>query len=941
MSKPDRVYSNRLSFVPPLATGNAVQIQVPNELEIHANNTQFVGGVDLGPRAKFVELDDYSGNRLMFTDPDVAQRIEYDPAITVDFNACTVLGLSGVGGGSVDAQAVASNNSNPSSGSAYGTVDAELDDLQTRVSANTTRTTGLTASKILVSSASGVLGTGSFDATDIVRKSVSTGQTLSGPLTVGGEVNIPSGSAYKINSVPLSSSNLTDSATLSKLADNEVHTGNKSFSGQVTLASSNDVIMNKSATIQQYDISGGSIVGSSNVEYTTQQGCIKKADAVVLTNSKYTANASDQTLKTNAHGFLRVSNGTTGEVVNTGEVVMADSAITQTINGSKTFSSSTTIGSSSQNVFLSSGGYLQLTHPSGTTSSIRFNKAGSTHTLTMNDVGSNDDNLSFDANFNLTSGNKYKINGAQLQSSDLSDGANLQKENSDAMKLTDAFYTANAVDASGKNGGHGFLQTIEESSGKIGNTAEVVRADGGITQTIDGSKTFSSTMTVGDVSANNYSLVSAIGIMALRNASGSAGIHLGPSGAVQVLENSGSDGIDVNGHVNIPTGSTYQINGAQITTNALSDSNVIVKNDQSNTFSSAQTLNGSAIFGITGANASQATFGESGATQFSLGKTTATSNSLDLHTDNTSADISVSFGTGAGLTIPMRITDDTVEVSSGTDTETSLRYKSSTYAGSANATPANEVCTRSDVNAFLTSANTTNSVKLNIVEAGAGTGFDSSSTSLTINHLNPVIIRSTRHIMDGSGGWISHPASTANTFQVQCLCQCENGLTVSNSATNFLARGSVAGGDAINDVQVVINQLLSRSPASWAPTFTNIGNPGSGSTVELATGIENSIQATIIRTQYGVDGSGNPIYRVQCRGRVKKSVGAFTTSHLLFTLPSGYTPAQETNALAMAHVGVKQARLDIQTSGTVTLSIDGTDSGVSFCNLGQLDFWTS
>jgi hypothetical protein len=939
MSKPDRVYSNRLSFVPPLATGNAVQIQVPNELEIHANNTQFVGGVDLGPRAKFVEFDDYSGNRLMFTDPAVARRIEYDPAITVDFNSCTVLGLSGVSGGSVDAQAVASNNSNPSSGSAYGTVDAELDDLQTRVSANTTRTTGLTASKILVSSASGVLGTGSFDATDIVRKSVSTGQTLSGPLTVGGNLNISDGSAYQVNGVALSSSNLTDSATLSKLDANETHSGNKTFTGQVSITNANDVIMNKAATIQQFDVAGGAFVGDSNVEYTTQQGCIKKTDEVVLTDSKYTTNASDQTGKTNAHGFLRVSNGTTGEVVNTGEVVMADSAITQTINGNKTFSSSVTVGSSGTNAFISSGGYVMLTTPSGVNGEIKFNKAGSVHTMTMSDLGNELDNLTFDANFNLTSGNHFKIDQHQIQVSDLYDGAQVQKENSNAMKLTDAVYTANAVDASGKSGGHGFLQAIEETTGLIANTAEVVRADGAVTQSIDGSKTFVNSVTVGDLSASNYSIVSAAGIISLRNASEGAGFHLGASGAVRVLENSSSNGINVNGNISIPTGSNYQINDQQISSINLSDNGVLVKNDQSNTFSAGQTFNNNAIFGFTDANASQATFGESGSTQFTLGKTTATSNSLDLHTNNTSADISVTFGTGEGLTIPMRITDDTVEISSSTDTETSLRYKTSSYAGSADTSIPNEVVTRADVNAFLTSAATSNSVKLLIVEGGGGTGFDGSSTSLTINHLNPVIIRETRHIPDGSGSWVVHPAYTDNTFQVQCLCQCEKGLTVSNAAVNYLARGSVAGGEAINDVQVVINQLLARSPQSWVPDFLNVGINGSGATVEMTAGLAISLQPTLIRTRYGTDGSGNAVYKIEARGRIQKSSGNFTTATILFQAPVGWRASIEHNFVTQAHTGAVQARIDVATNGNVTLITDGSDTA-SFVNLSTLSYFT-
>ena len=933
MSKPDRVYSNRLSFVPPLATGNAVQIQVPNELEIHANNTQFVGGVDLGPRAKFVELDDYSGNRLMFTDPDVAKRIEYDSAITVDFNACTVLGLSGVGGGSVDAQAVASNNSNPSSGSAYGTVDAELDDLQTRVSANTSRTTGLTASKILVSSASGVLGTGSFDATDIVRKSVSTGQTLSGPLTVGGEVNIPDGEAYKINSVPLSSSNLTDSATLSKLSANETISGNRNHTGELAVVGTDDVILNKAITIQQYDLLGGAVVGGSNVEYTTQQGCIKKTDPVVLTNSKFTDNAVGASGKTTANGFLRVGSNSTGELINTDEVVMADGSLTQTISGNKTFTSSTTFGSGTSNVFLSAGGYAQITTASGVNGQIKFNKAGSVHTLTMNDVGSADDNLSFDANFNLTAGNKFKIDGANLQSSNLSDGALIQKENTADMKLTDSTYTGFAVDATDMNGGCGFLQVIEETSGLIRNSAKVVRADGGVVQSIDGAKTFTAPLTV-QSNSSNFTQIGTSGVISLGNSANNCGLHFGSTPTTLVED---VDSLRCSGSFNLDFGKNYLINDAQISSDNLSNNNVLAKTNASNTFTSGQTLNGGAVFGVTGANASQATFGESGATQFSLGKTTATSSSLDLHTDTTTADISVSFGTGAGLTIPMRITDDTVQVSS-TDTETSLRYKSSSYAGSSNQSPANEVCTRSDVNAFLTSDATTSSVKLNILEAHSGTGIDGSSTSLTLTHLNPVVIRSTRHIPDGSGSWTAHPASTANTFQVQCLTQCELGLTVSNAAHNYLARGGVTNGESIADAQVAINQLLTRSPQSWAPSFIDIGVNGSGATVELTAGLAISIKPTIIRTRYGSDSSNNPIYKIEMRGRIQKSGGNFTTATTLFTAPSGYTSSQECNFIAQAHTGAVHARLDVATNGNVTLITDGSDT-VGFVNLSTVSYW--
>jgi len=287
----------------------------------------------------------------------------------------------------------------------------------------------------------------------------------------------------------------------------------------------------------------------------------------------------------------------------------------------------------------------------------------------------------------------------------------------------------------------------------------------------------------------------------------------------------------------------------------------------------------------------------------------------------------------------MRIAVDTEEVISSSDTEASLRYKTSSYAGSADATPANEVCTRADVNAFLSSTGTQNSVKLNILEFGGGTGFDGSSTSLTINHLNPVRIRSTKHIPDGSGGYQAHPAGTLNTFDVDCLCECNNGLTVSGSAQNFLARGGVTNGDAINDVQVVINQLLTRSPTSWLPDFLNVGVNGSGATVEMSAGLAISIQPTIIRTRYGTDGSGNAVYKIECRGRIQNSSGNFSSSTILFNAPSGYRASQEHNFICQGHTGVAQARIDVATNGNITLITNGSD-GLAFVNLSTISYWT-
>jgi len=226
------------------------------------------------------------------------------------------------------------------------------------------------------------------------------------------------------------------------------------------------------------------------------------------------------------------------------------------------------------------------------------------------------------------------------------------------------------------------------------------------------------------------------------------------------------------------------------------------------------------------------------------------------------------------------------------------------------------------------------------LEAGGGTGFDGSSTSLTINHLNPVVIKATKHIPNGSGGYQAHPAGTLNTFDVDCLCECNNGLTVSGAAQNFLARGGVTNGDAIADVQVAINQLLTRSPTSWSPDFLDVGINGSGATVEMSAGLASSIQPTLIRTRYGTDGSGNAIYKIEARGRIQNSGGNFSTSTTLFNAPSGYRPSQEHNFIAQGHTGVAQARIDVATNGNFTLITAGSDT-LAFVNLSTISYWTT
>jgi len=95
MSLNQKLFTDRLDFVPTSDTDGVVSINAPQELEIRAANTQFIGKVNLGTAARFIELDDYDGNTIMKVDPATPQVLDFDGDITIDFNSCTVQNLAG------------------------------------------------------------------------------------------------------------------------------------------------------------------------------------------------------------------------------------------------------------------------------------------------------------------------------------------------------------------------------------------------------------------------------------------------------------------------------------------------------------------------------------------------------------------------------------------------------------------------------------------------------------------------------------------------------------------------------------------------------------------------------------------------------------------------------------------------------------------------------
>ena len=99
------------------------------------------------------------------------------------------------------------------------------------------------------------------------------------------------------------------------------------------------------------------------------------------------------------------------------------------------------------------------------------------------------------------------------------------------------------------------------------------------------------------------------------------------------------------------------------------------------------------------------------------------------------------------------------------------------------------------------------------------------------------------------------------------------------------------------------------------------------------------MQVSIIRTRYGTDGSGNPIYKVELRGRVHRALN-FNSDVNFFTLGVGYRPSQEYNFIWQGHLNEAQIRVDVSAGGTVKVAAGGSTANSQFVNLSTVSFWT-
>lgn len=194
-------------------------------------------------------------------------------------------------------------------------------------------------------------------------------------------------------------------------------------------------------------------------------------------------------------------------------------------------------------------------------------------------------------------------------------------------------------------------------------------------------------------------------------------------------------------------------------------------------------------------------------------------------------------------------------------------------------------------------------------------------------------------------GTVINIGTGTNVTTITCMNDSNDALDINggvvtlDATATLLKTGSLSG----SDIFTTTTSILDRSATSFTPTLFNLvtGTP-TGNEIQLAGSITNSVQASIQAVRYGTNGT-TPVYRVSARGRLTgfqvANIGAGSGSINLFTLPAGYRPTIEQNIVCQGHPDEKQVRIDISTSGLVSIAEGASSDTASFCNLGTIDIW--
>lgn len=439
---------------------------------------------------------------------------------------------------------------------------------------------------------------------------------------------------------------------------------------------------------------------------------------------------------------------------------------------------------------------------------------------------------------NLGAGTNYQIGGVQIDSEDLSDGADL-------LKLVGGNLTENTavINAASFNSVNGILDFKTTSGGRVES---------------DSSNNIRIT-TNANTEQINFRLGSGNDTLFLRNNSGIPELMIASDfvgGTAYKINNTTADLTNLINNTawsftqNLAgSGDISWINNVNLGTNSLANSNVIIGNS-----GTLDTLTVHALTGMTG------------------NLTTTSLNTIIGQSTSDSSTVSIGGGTG----------NTTMAI--GSSAGDSLTISGTTIVN--------------DTFSALSNSNLTGTT-INI-----GTGTNTSTITFCNDSTDLVNIN--------------------------------EGKLVLNASAELRKTGSTSG---TTDLFTAVDTCLDRSAVSWVPVVQNLvsGTP-TGIEIQLATGITNSVQSSLISNRLGTNGT-TAVFKVTLRGRLQFTGIGSTGSTTLFTLPSGFRPTIEQNFICQQHVGVGSVRVDVLTTGLVSIDHGASTTGASYCNLGTISFY--
>lgn len=568
----------------------------------------------------------------------------------------------------------------------------------------------------------------------------------------------------------------------------------------------------------------------------------------------------------------------------------------------------------------------------------------------------------------------------------------VDNNNDDVISYNDStstidFHNKTVVNFSGGGGGGGGDVFLASNNAFTGNNSF-----GGNTTFTAPINSISNIETSANISTSGTGSIDSAGAMScIGNFSGGGNLSISGN-----LETSGSGNLqiagtaEITGGCNLGAGTNYQIGGVQIDSEDLADSTDLLKLVGGNLTENTAVISGASFNAVNGIVDFKGTSG---------GRLESDSNNdIRISTNANTEQINFRLGGSGSETLFLRNNAGVPELMIAPDLVGGTAYKvnnqtsdlvnlinNTAWSFTQNLAGSGEISWINDVNLA------TNSLSNNDVIIGNTGTLDTCTIhaltaitgNLTTTSLNTIIGQSTSNsstvsIGSGSGNTTMVIGSTAaDSLTV-------NGTTIVNDTFSALSNSNLTGSTInigtgsntstttfcndstdvvnVNDGKMVFNSnaelrksgttsgsidifsavdtCLDRSAVSWLPVVRDLitGTPPLNE-IQLATGITNSVQSAVITERMGTN-SGVAVFRVSMRGRLTFSAIPSTGSTSLFTLPTGIRPTIEQNFICQQHVGVGSCRVDVATSGLVSIDNSSSTAAAQFVNLGTISFWS-